>query len=62
MSRERKRRVIGQFERDSYQGMPSGMPKSKPLTGFSHCEYGVGPQRLKPLLFLALGGIAEAMP
>ena len=29
------------FQRDAYQGMPSGMPlKARPMTGFSRCGRG----------------------
>jgi hypothetical protein len=51
------------MKRDSYQGMPSGVPPTAvKYAGFSPCAAAGEPQRLKPFSTERFGGIAEAMP
>ena len=37
--KSKQRVVVVQLERDSYQGMPSAMPKEHAVTGFSRCGW-----------------------
>jgi hypothetical protein len=51
------------MKRDSYQGMPSGVPPTAvKYAGFSPGAATGKPQRLNPFSTERFGGIAEAMP
>jgi hypothetical protein len=54
--------MVVSFEKDLYQGMPSGMPKREQMTGFSRCQHGLSLQRLKPLVFSDVAASLKRCP
>jgi len=42
--------------------MPSGMPNREQIAGFSRCQHGLSPPRLKPLVFFDVAASLKPGP